>query len=706
MKHAKRSGFFTLAWSIATLALALTAGAETSTWAGASGANWDTPASWTGVNTPPLATDDALFNLSTRTVAITTTPGISNITVSGSGVWTWSGVGMLTLNGLFSYGSSGASTFSSALTGPGSLSVDNGTLTLSGNNTFTGTITVQAGKTLNVSAGYNNTPSEVRVKTGGVLAGNSNIIPVAGPLVLENDSRVHKNDANWNVGTRFTNSVTMAGDRIYLGFVGNAKKCSVKIEGPFVLGGGGTAKALYVESGDVNNHTTISGAISGENDLLKDGVGTLVVNSTNNTYSGKTIVKAGMLSTGYLGFPLGTSTDPVQVGYDANDATLRVSGNTTTSSQAFRDIRVMAGAGKRKIWGSGWVQNLQNLILEKDAYLDTDYSDGLIFNGVVSGTGDVYVVSTKGAGNDVNFYGTANNTYLGKVYIDAADLHLGKSAGTNAITGDVTVGDGSGAAVLLLINSDQIADTGMVKLASTGQFDLNGKSEKVAGLVDAFDGKGQVLNSATAASTLTLGPAAGQTNVFGGGILHVATKGAVSLVKTNDGVQVLSGTNTYAGTTRIYGGALLVNGVLSAAGAGVTAYAGGAFGGSGIVSQAVVIAASACLAPGNNGAGTLTVNSLTLAAGSTNRFELGAVDASDKVVVKGNLTLGGEIKISALEGLGQFTYDLLTYTGTLSLDGTPTVVVPEPYRGTLVTDVPNKVQVSIATTGGTLIMFQ
>jgi autotransporter-associated beta strand protein len=227
MKQANWMKGLALALSAAWLTVTLPASAETSTWAGASGANWDTPASWTGVNTPPLATDDALFNLSTRTVAITTTPGISNITVSGSGAWTWSGVGMLTLNGLFSYGSSGSSTFSAALTGPGSLSVDAGTLTLSGTNTFTGTITVQAGKTLIVSGGYNETPSVSTLKSGAMLLGPTSLVLMAGPLTMENDSRIYKSHNGWNRGPQLTNTVTMAGDKIYLGLAGNTQRGAV-----------------------------------------------------------------------------------------------------------------------------------------------------------------------------------------------------------------------------------------------------------------------------------------------------------------------------------------------------------------------------------------------------------------------------------------------------------------------------------------------
>ena len=72
-----------------------------------------------------------------------------------------------------------------------------------------------------------------------------------------------------------------------------------------------------------------------------------------------------------------------------------------------------------------------------------------------------------------------------------------------------------------------------------------------------------------------------------------------------------------------------------------------------------------CIRDSNGTAGTLTVsNNLTLTAGSVSSFGLGT--NSDRIVVKGNLALGGTLNVTNIGGLVARTNTLFTYTGTLS----------------------------------------
>ena len=160
--------------------------------------------------------------------------------------------------------------------------------------------------------------------------------------------------------------------------------------------------------------------------------------------------------------------------------------------------------------------------------------------------------------------------------------------------------------------------------------------------------------------------------------------------------------NKLNGGTIISNGTLLVNGTLPA-GVALT-NAAGTLGGTGIVYSAVVVTNAATLAPGvsSSSGGTLTVSNLTLSATCTNAFDLGAVGSSDKVVVNGTTFVwGGVHSISALAGFGAGTYDLFTYAGTITTNGTPAALLPQSYKGALkvVPGSPGKVELIVAAGG-------
>ena len=78
-------------------------------------------------------------------------------------------------------------------------------------------------------------------------------------------------------------------------------------------------------------------------------------------------------------------------------------------------------------------------------------------------------------------------------------------------------------------------------------------------------------------------------------------------------------------------------------------------------------------------------------------FELTAIDEiSDKIVVAGDLTLGGFIDIIdwEVDGLGTMevgTYDLITWGGNLTNNGVTLRTLPEGFFGTLNLDLDRKV---------------
>ena len=125
--------------------------------------------------------------------------------------------------------------------------------------------------------------------------------------------------------------------------------------------------------------------------------------------------------------------------------------------------------------------------------------------------------------------------------------------------------------------------------------------------------------------------------------------------------------------------------------------AGGTFGGTGVINRAVVVNAGGVLEPGSLGSGTLTVTNLTLTNGATCTFELGAIGASDRVMVGGALALRGTVNVVRATGFGAGRYEVMSY-GTLTTNTAVIGSVPQGYRATLV-DSPGARKIYISATG-------
>jgi autotransporter-associated beta strand protein len=162
-----------------------------------------------------------------------------------------------------------------------------------------------------------------------------------------------------------------------------------------------------------------------------------------------------------------------------------------------------------------------------------------------------------------------------------------------------------------------LAPTRNINIASgvTGRFDANGNTLTVLGVID----------------------------------------GPGNLAKVGPGTLFLAGNNTYAGTTTVNAGTLLVNGNQSAATGAVTVNnSGTTLGGTGIIGGSVTVNSGANLAPGNS-TGIITTGSVTLNSGSNFVLELNNTTPGtgyDQLVVNGSVTLNtGNIVVIAGGGL-------------------------------------------------------
>jgi len=155
--------------------------------------------------------------------------------------------------------------------------------------------------------------------------------------------------------------------------------------------------------------------------------------------------------------------------------------------------------------------------------------------------------------------------------------------------------------------------------------------------------------------------------------------GIINLTKRGAGRWILSGTNTFTGTTRVSEGTLLVNGVLGTN--TITVSNNATLGGNGIISGGATVRDGGTLAPGSS-IGKLTVNnSLTLAAGSRTLMEIGKSPlTNDEVVVSGALALGGTLAVTNLSTQKPFAGDSFQLFHASNLTGNFTNVVLPPLN--------------------------
>jgi autotransporter-associated beta strand protein len=99
-----------------------------------------------------------------------------------------------------------------------------------------------------------------------------------------------------------------------------------------------------------------------------------------------------------------------------------------------------------------------------------------------------------------------------------------------------------------------LSPNSQVQLASGAILDLNGASTPSGGLGDVAGAGGTVTSSSSGIAVMGLGPVG--TASFGGVIEDGA--GTVGITKSGAGAQILTGNNTYTGTTTVQGGRLIL----------------------------------------------------------------------------------------------------------------------------------------------------
>jgi autotransporter-associated beta strand protein len=162
--------------------------------------------------------------------------------------------------------------------------------------------------------------------------------------------------------------------------------------------------------------------------------------------------------------------------------------------------------------------------------------------------------------------------------------------------------------------------------------------------------------------------------------------GSGSLEKVGSGTLILSGTNTYTGTTTVNGGILRVDGDISQSSL-TTVNAGGALFGAGIVGN-TVIATGGIYAPGDGGPGSSmqVLGDLSFQSGALYLVQVGSGTTASFANVFGSVTLNGTVGVSLYAGstiLPQ--YKIMQFSGSAT-DNFAGVAAPGGLIGTTTVD--------------------
>ncbi|WP_261921255.1 autotransporter-associated beta strand repeat-containing protein [Salmonella enterica] len=511
-----------------------------------------------------------------------------------------------------------------------------GTLTLSGGNTYTGGTLISGGTLVatNVDAlgsGDVTDNATLELNTGGDF---DNAISGSGQVVKSGDE-----------------TLTLSGANSYTGGT---------------LISGGTLVASNVEAlgtGDVTDNATLElntggdfiNSIGGTGRVEKSGDETLTLSGTNS-YTGGTLISGGTL--------IATNVDALGSGDVTDNATLEL--NT-------------GGDFTNNISGSGQVVKSGDETLTLSGA--NTYTGGTTISGgtlVASnvealGTGDV----TDNATLELNTSGTFDNVISGSGQVVKSGDDALTLSGANSYTGGTTISGGTlVASNVEALGSGDVTNDAVLELNTGGDFtnNISGSGQVVKSGDETLTLSGA--NSYTGGTTISGGTliasnveALGSGDVTNDAVLELNTGGdfdnAISgsgqVVKSGDDALTLSGANTYTGGTTISGGTLVASNVEALGSGDIDNYASLQLNASGqFVTANLTTHDNATTAIGAGSA--LRANTLTQEANSTLAVHL-TNSNSGAIVTADHANLGGTLDITGIGNVAKsWTRDAYAYT--------------------------------------------
>ena len=349
--------------------------------------------------------------------------------------------------------------------GGGITKIGNGTLELTGPNTFNGGLTVDGGT-----------------------------------VVLSNATNTFANKIDINAG-----EVQVAGS-------GRLNDQAIEIAS------GATFRWSSSAVADANNGY-LDNAITGDGTFIKDGSSSeLLVRGTNSIATIE--INQGQLTGAGNVNALGTGATTIYLGdtSGSNSATMSYGGALAGTMTTKADIIVRAGSSGDKIYkkgNAGDITDNTTITLDDNLTVDSAASGTFTLGGVISGSGGLTKTNTG------TLTLTGDNTYTGGTTVNAGILALNNTTTSNTtIAGDGTIGTFDvtiSGGTLRNDANEQIANNASITMSS-GAYSLNGATETI----DGFTNSGGTFT--TGAGTLT---GLGNTITWSGGTNTINDGGTV-----------------------------------------------------------------------------------------------------------------------------------------------------------------------------------
>jgi autotransporter-associated beta strand protein len=645
---------------------------------------WSAGANWTGGNVPGSAGDTATFATTLaggETVQLNGQQNVGTLTLNpaGTGVYTFAPLNStdaLVLNNNSSGATLTNTTGSNIISAPvvlasnTTVNVASGlTLTLSGNVSGSGNLTLKTGTGTLALSNANSFSGTTTITNGSLDAANANALASTSSITVGSGAALELSGGITVPASTVAPSIIGTGVASFGAFTNligiNTWAANITLA---TNGSINNLNASTTRIGTLAGTLTISGGISGTADLLIRNVGTLVLSGTNS-YTGATEIASGTTQLGASNsLPQTTILD---MGLTAVSGTFDLNG----FNQAVAGFQITPGGTSTNAPTTGLLNVVtnSNATVASTLTFTTSVSESYGNTADAGGTG-----GTAPAG-----YITGN---LSLVKLGAATFTLGPAPSTNpnSYTGSTTIGNGTfalGAAGALpsgtTVNFGATSITSGTGSATAGTLDLHGFAQTIAGLsVVAGSSTGsQVINSVSAtAGSLTVSVPSGTTDTFSGSLGGTGSTNNFSLTQSGTGTLTLTGGNTYTGTTTISAGSLLAaNGSSgSATGSGAVSVTGTGTLGEGTSGGTIAGPATATggtLQGNSNSSAPLTFGStvtLTPSSGASFQFILNAPNQQLNVPMisaAGTLSVPGNTAINLVNGGAEAigTYYLIGY---------------------------------------------
>ena len=483
----------------------------------------------------------------------------------------------------------------------------NGTLTLTGNNTYIGGTVINGGSLNFASANSLPTTGNITVNNGGVLRFTTPVVPTAGSITINAGGALEANASDaYNTVTAWLGSGKIASSSNGAIAISADSSESINMSAYSTLSLGATGSRTYAGTltpsgstyqlggGGGTLYLSDTNAITGAGRILAvNGPGTVVLQG-NNDYSGGTSLNGGTLSYtndasiggassainfngGLLMVPVATAND---LGSHVVNWTTFNGGFDVTTGDTFTVTQSISGTGSLTKGGAG------TLVLTGQS----SYSGGTnIYFGTLrlsggadrlpttsaitvtgGGTLDLGANTQNTTGNITFAGGTVQNgtlTNTGTSYYGqsgAVSAILGGTVGlTKSTTGTLSLSGAntySGGTIInagmlqLTLGSNRLLSSGAITITG-GVLNLDGNSQAAGAAAVIIQG-GTVENGTL---TKTRGVYDAQSGTVSANINKTGAF-TVSLTKSTTGTLTFSGTSNYNSTTTIKGGTLQLTG--------------------------------------------------------------------------------------------------------------------------------------------------